>query len=259
MGKIIDRTGEKNINNFGSEIVIVKYRTNRDIDVYFPEYNWIAKHAEYKNFKKGLIKCPYEPRIYGIGYLGEGKYKVSENGKDTRVYDTWHHMLQRCYDSKLHKRNPTYIDCEVCEEWLNFQNFAKWYYENYYEVNNEKMCLDKDVLVKHNKIYSPDTCIFVPQAINKLFTKRQNDRGESVIGATLWKNGKYMVRCCVYDFETGKSKKEYLGLYESQEKAFQVYKYYKEKNIKEVADHYKDQIPEKLYDALYNYKVEITD
>ena len=121
------------------------------------------------------------------------------------------------------------------------------------------MCLDKDILVKGNKVYSPETCIFVPKTINSLFTKRQNDRGESVIGTSLTQNGKYRAYCSLINPKTGKSKYEHLGCYETQEKAFEVYKYYKERNIKEVADYYKDKIPQKLYDALYNYEVEITD
>ena len=120
------------------------------------------------------------------------------------------------------------------------------------------MELDKDILVKHNKIYSPDTCIFVPHKINSLFTKRQNDRGESVIG-TSPKNGKYQVKCSLINPKTGKSKQEHLGYYDTQEKAFKIYKYYKEKNIREVADYYNDKIPQILYNALYNYIVEIDD
>ena len=87
-------------------------------------------------------------------------------------------MLRRCYDEKLHKKYPTYIDCKVCEEWLNFQNFAKWYYNNYYEIENEKICLDKDILHKGNKIYSPDNCVFVPNNINVLFVKSDKSRGD---------------------------------------------------------------------------------
>lgn len=258
MGKEINRIGERNYNNFGSEMVIVHYNGCMDIDVYFPEFDWIFKHAKYNNFKKGEIKCPYERRFYNVGYLGEGKYKVSENGKNTRVYDTWKAMLQRCYSEKEHERHPTYINCEVYEGWHNFQNFAKWYKDNYYEVGNEKMCLDKDILFKGNKIYSPDTCIFVPETINKLFIKNDKNRGESVIGTTPV-NGKYQAQCNIINPETGKSKQEYLGLYDSQEKAFQVYKYHKERNIKQIADYYKIHIPQKLYDAMYNYEVEIDD
>ena len=167
-------------------------------------------------------------------------------------------MLRRCYDEKFHKKNSTYIDCEISERFLNFQNFGKWDNENYYEIEGEKMCLDKDILFKHNKIYSPETCVYVPQKINSLFTKRQNNRGESVIGTTPFK-GKYVAQCWLINPETGKSKQEYLGRYDTQEKGFEVYKYYKEKNIKEVADYYFGRIPQRLYDGLYRYEVEITD
>ena len=259
MGKKIDRTGEKGINNFGSEMIIVKYRTSNDIDVYFPEYDWIAKGVQYGHFKRGKIKCLYDKIIYKIGYLGEGKYKVWENGKTTKIYSTWYSMLNRCYSDKYHKRHTTYINCEVSEDWHNFQNFGKWYDENYYEVNGERMCLDKDILVKHNKIYSPDACVFVPERINLLFTKNDKDRGDSVIGTSSLKNGKYRVYCNLINPETGKSKYKHLGCYDTQEKAFEVYKYYKERNIKEVADYFKEQIPKKLYQALYNYEVEIDD
>ena len=267
MSSKIDRIGETGINNFGNEMIIVnsyikfndKYKRNYTyIDVYFQEYNWTFKDATYSNCKKGNIKCPYERRVYGVGYLGEGKYKSKENGKTTRLYHTWQSMLQRCYDAKYHKRQPTYIDCEVCEEWLNFQNFGKWYDDNFYEVEGERMHLDKDILFKHNKTYSAETCIFVPQTINSLFIKTDKSRGEYPIGVSLHRD-KYIVHCHLINPKTGKSKQEHLGVYNTQEKAFEVYKYYKEKNIKEVADYYKDEIPERLYDAMYNYEVDIDD
>ena len=87
MGSKIDRTGEKGFNNFGSEMIIIKYRKATDIDVYFPKYDWTFKGAKYQNFKNGQIKCPYERTVYGVGYVGEGEYKYKENGKYTRVYN----------------------------------------------------------------------------------------------------------------------------------------------------------------------------
>ena len=152
----------------------------------------------------------------------------------------------------------TYIGCEASEEFHNFQNFGSWDSENYYTVKNEVMCLDKDILVKGNKIYSPETCIYVPQTINGLFTKNDNKRGKSVIGTTPV-NGKYRVLCRIINPKTGKSKQEHLGYYDTELEAFQIYKYYKERNIKEVADYFKRKIPSELYQALYIYKVEITD
>ena len=121
MSKIVNRIGEENYNSFGSKMIIKEYRRAIDIDVYFPEYNWTFEHARYNDFKNGTIKCPYEPRVYGVGYLGEGKYKTRENGKTTDEYNIWRHMLQRCYDPKYQERYPTYKGCKVEDKWLNFQ------------------------------------------------------------------------------------------------------------------------------------------
>ena len=138
----IDRIGEERINNFGSKMIIKEYRKHKDIDVYFSEYDWTFKHTTYGNFKKGLIKCPYEPRYYGKGYLGEGKYKMSINGKHTDEFDIWYAMLRRCYDPKYYERNPTYKGCEVEDYLLNFQNMGEWIEENYYEVKGIKFIIE---------------------------------------------------------------------------------------------------------------------
>ena len=260
MGSKVNRIGEENINNFGSKIIITRYGGATDIDVYFSEYNWTFKHSAYKEFKNGKIKCPYEKRVYGRGYIGEGKYKARENRKTNKCYEVWNKMLQRCYDPKYQEKEPTYKYCEVCNEWLNFQNFAKWYYDNYYEIKNQKMHLDKDILVKGNKLYSPENCIFVPNNINMLFVKCDRSRGRYPIGVCCHKqHEKFQAYCRIYDFKENKSKLIYLGLYDTPEKAFEVYKQFKEQNIKQVADYYKDLIPEKLYQVLYEYQVEITD
>ena len=169
-------------------------------------------------------------------------------------------MLMRCYYPKYHEKHTTYKECKVSKEWQNLQNFDDWYYNNYYEVGNEKMCLDKDILNKGNKIYSSDNCIFVPERINILFTKSDRKRGEYPIGVSYHKeHKKFMAQCSIYDFKENKKKQIYLGYYDSTEKAFEIYKEFKEKYIKEVADYYKDLIPQKLYNALYEYKIEIND
>lgn len=246
--------GKTNKNSFGSEMIITRYNGYRDIDVYFPKYDWTFYNSRYDDFKKGHIKCPYEPRVCGHGYIGEGKYTSSNNHKESKSYIKWHSMLNRCY-GKGEKRDVTYIDCEVCDEWLNFQNFAKWFDENYYEIPNERMCLDKDILIKGNKTYSPDACVFAPEKINILFNKNNKLRGDYPIGVTYSKRDKiYEASCC-----TDKRHQVYLGRYNDVNKAFQVYKEFKENYIKQVADEYKSLIPNKLYIAMYKYEVEITD
>lgn len=251
--KLIDRIGEIATNSEGLKMWIKEYRGALDLDIEF-ENGYIIKNQCYSNFKKGQIKNPYYRSVYGVGYLGEGKYLATIDGKHTNQYKEWIGIFVRCYNEKKLKKNITYEDCVIHEEWHNFQNFAKWYDDNYYEINDEKMHIDKDILFKGNKVYSPETCVFVPQNINKLFTKRQNYRGKYPIGVSFNKNNDSFVA------RVNKNKKSiFLGCYDIPEKAFEVYKTEKEKCIKEIADEYKSKIPQKLYDALYKYKVEIID
>ena len=258
MGRKIDRTGEEGYNSFGNKMVIVEYRKWDDVDIYFPKYDWMAKNKQYYDFKNGKIKCPYEPRLFGVGYLGEGKYKTKENGKNTDEYKIYHDMLRRCYDPKYQERYPTYKGCKVEEYLLNFQHMGEWINDNYYEIPGEKMCLDKDILCKGNKVYSRQTCIFVPERINNLFTKCNKSRGDNPIGTTPNSSGNYMVQC-----NNGYGELNYLGSYSTKEEAFNIYKEYKEKVIKEVIDSYEGEIPEPHYSrlktAMYNYEVEMDD
>ena len=135
---------------------------------------------------------------------------------------------------------------------------GEWINKNYYEIPGEVMCLDKDILCKGNKIYSREICIFVPERINILFTKRDKARGKNPIGVTLRPSGNYQVYC-----NNGLGKNVCLGTYSTEEDAFNVYKQYKENLIKETIDSYKGKIPEPFYSrlkiAMYNYEVEIDD
>ena len=249
------RIGEINYNNFGSKMKIVEYAYCDDIYVEFQDEYKTKVHTKYCHFKKGNVGNPYDKTAYDVGYLGIGKYSSKEH---KNAYETWIKMLRRCYDPYCINKQLTYKDCFVCEEWHNFQNFAKWYYENYYEIEGQRMELDKDILFKGNKIYSPQTCIFAPQRINLLFTKSNKTRGECLIGMCWHKRDKiFEVHCNIYDENV--SKKIYLGRFDKPFQAFTTYKNFKENYIKQVADEYKDLIPQKLYEAMYNYEVEIND
>lgn len=245
--------GEVGFNNFGSKMVIVEYNNSIDIMVEFEEGNRV--HTGYKAFKKGNVKNIYDRSVYGVGYLGEGYYKATINKKKTIQYRAWSSMLQRCYDEKLHIKRPRYKGCKVVEEWHNFQVFAKWFDDNYYEIEGQTMCLDKDILNKGNKIYSPETCVFVPQNINTIIVKSDSIRGDLPIGISFHKSSnKYQAKC-----KNSFGKDVYLGIFETTKEAFSTYKKYKEKLIKEVAEIHIDRIPKRLYNALMKYEVEIDD
>ena len=253
MSKKIDRTNEIGYNNNGERMTIIRYGNWRDIDVQFAD-GTIVEHRNYGNFLKGNVKNPMTPSLFGVGFMGIGDFKSKdENGKNTKCHATWQDMHKRCYDPKFQEKHSTYKDCTVCKEWNNYQEFGKWFDENYYEVGNEQMALDKDILKKGNKIYSPETCVFVPQHINSLFVKSNKIRGDYYIGVSKHGN-KFRAM-----LNKGNEKLIHLGLYATAEEAFQVYKKHKEAYIKEVAEEYKGRIDPRAYEAMIAYEVEIDD
>lgn len=193
--------------------------------------------------------------VLSVGFIGEGVHRSKKKGKHTPEYAAWRKMLIRCYDHKYHKTRPSYEGCFVCEDWHRFQVFADWYKENYYQVANERMELDKDILVKGNKIYAPERCVFVPQRINGLLNRHTMGRGEYPIGVRLGEREKrFLARC--HDIDGSLVR---IGRFDTPEEAFSHYKAFKEKVIKSVAEQYRAVIPDSLCKALYNYKVEIDD
>lgn len=249
----LSRIGEINTNDYGSEMVIEDYHGSTDVWVMFDSGNLV--HTTYNNFKNGKVKNPYDATVCEVGFLGEGIHKLRVNGKMTRAYVTWNSMLNRAYSKKFHDRQPTYKDVIVCRDWWNFQIFAGWFHENFYQIENEIMSLDKDILVKGNKIYSPNTCVFVPERINTLIVNCNGRRGELPVGVAFNKVTKrYQAQC-----SNGKGDIIPLGLFDTPEEAFLAYKTYKEELIKVVANEYKDKLPERLCKALINWEVEIDD
>lgn len=196
-----------------------------------------------------MAKENIKSKVYGIGFLGNGKYSV---GKDRAAYRTWSGILSRCYSEKTKERHKSYEGCIVCNEWLNFQNFAEFYYGN---IRENGWQIDKDILCKNNKIYSPQTCLIVPSEINKLFVKRKRHRGDLPIGVH-YESSRGRYKASLHD---GSGKTKFLGRFHTAEEAFRAYKEAKEKIIRRKALEYHGVISEKLFNALMNYQVEITD
>lgn len=189
----------------------------------------------------------FQVTMAGVGFHGYGEYDISCD-----AYKKWKAMLHRCYNPKIHKNYPKYKDCTVCKEWWNYQNFRLWYEEH--NFGNKILDLDKDILIKGNNVYSPETCCLVPHEINTLFLCGDAKRGEYPLGVWL-DDDKEKYRSCVNVF--GKVKK--LGTFDTIEEAFEKYKTYKMDLIQTMADSYKDSIPEKVYNAMLNWTIEITD
>lgn len=236
-----ERLFEIRRNNNGTPMQIIGYRKQSDIDVKFlDEFNYVRDHTTYSNFQRGEIKNPYDKTICNVGYIGVGVYQTGTAKKHTPEYQNWTCMIRRCYDLMLKERYSSYFgDCTVCDEWHNFQIFSKWYNDNIYQVGTERMHIDKDILIPGNRLYSPDTCLIVPQRINMLFLQKPN---------------KYVLPNGIKPSSSGryeaKYNGKYLGVFDSIEKAAIAHDREKKNAIIKVANEYKGKIPEKLYDAL---------
>jgi hypothetical protein len=249
-----DRTGEKHTTKQGYEIEIIEYNKWDDCTIKFnDDRTTVLYKVRYEYIKKGTVQNPYCRTIYNVGYFGEGMHKSSTpTEKITKVYDTWRGMIRRCYNEKERSKQPSYANVSVCEEWHNFQVFAEWFEQNYNSKIMQGWHLDKDILIKGNKIYSPETCCFVPVQVNNLFVKNNKNRGNCPVGVYYNKKHKvYNINYCE-DIEISKS-------YKSKIEAFGAYKYIKENRIKRVAEEWRGKITEQVYQSLINYKVEITD
>lgn len=248
-GNFKDRTGEKFITNEGYEVEIIEYIDSKNCTVQFTYNKYIKYNVAYSDLEKRWIKNPLHPSVQGVGYLG---IKMESNISSKPSCKKWKSMIKRCYSNIEQQKCPTYKDVTVCEEWHNYQNFAKWYEENWKPWMDSSWHLDKDILVKGNRIYSPKTCAFVPQEINKMLLNTISYRGKQPKG--VWKHGeKYCAEV------TRKGVKERLGTFDTPELAFEAYKKAKEVIIKIVAEEWREYIIAPMYQALLNYQVEITD
>ena len=163
-------------------------------------------------------------------------------------------MLQRCYSDSYQKQRPTYEGCEVSENFKSYEYFYEWCNKQI-GFGNKGWHLDKDLLIKGNKIYSEYTCVFLPREINQVLVKREALRGEHLIGV-YWHNTK---KTFVAMVNKNKGKPEHLGSFKTEIEAFNAYKVAKESFIKEQAEKWKDKIDPRAYEALMNYEVNIND
>jgi hypothetical protein len=262
-----ERLGATNYNNQGCLMKVVEYNGVCNVVVEFQDEYKCKIKTRWDHFQDGTICNPYYPTVLGVGMIGV-KYQTRENGCHTKEYLTWSHMLRRCYvdvqntdNTNIRNRNKTYNDVTCCEEWLLFENFYEWLHsqENFKVWKQMPLsAIDKDILIKGNKVYSPNTCCLVPNYVNLLFIKSDATRGNLPIGVSIvlrCKTKKYRVRMSEYD------KTVFIGQYADLEEAFQAYKQHKEAYIKQVAqeEYNKGTISKKCYEAMMKWEVEITD
>lgn len=235
------RIGLINKNSFGTNMKIIKNISWDKVLIQFQDQHKFEKEIYWNNFKRGTVKNPYDKIRYGVGYIGDGDYKVeSVLGTHDKSYDTWQNMLERCYSEKLRYKHPAYEECTVCEKWHNYQNFAEWYNKNSYETEG-RLHLDKDIIKRDNTVYSPEFCLLVPQRINMIFMSKPNSQGLP--------SGIKQIKSGYVANYGGKQ----IGLYETLNEAIIAHDDAKLENIKQAIIEYKDNISKKVHKALINY------
>jgi len=190
--------------------------------------------------------------VCGVG-VNDWAGKVHVGGKKIMEYQLWKDMLKRCFSEKFKQKWPTYEGVTCSKEWLSMTKFI----EDVSQMRGYGLsgwALDKDILQKGNKLYSKETCCFVPHEVNLLLIKCDNSRGEWPVGVYFHKaSGKFKAQLAI------NGKRKFLGLFTTPEEAFQVYKLAKEAHIKVVAHKWKHLLDEKVFQALLDYEVNIND
>ena len=131
--------------------------------------------------------------------------------------------MERCYDEKSLEKFPTYRNVTVCEEWHNYQNFAQWFKDTFpIDLMGLKMQLDKDLKQKglEYKVYSKDTCVFIPERLNYFLTNKTSKNTSGFIGVWYSKDRcKWVSRISDYDTSANKT----LGYHDTLEEASESY------------------------------------
>lgn len=170
--------------------------------------------------------------VYGVG-INDADYPPHkrENGKITtcNFYSVWTGMIKRCYCNKFHQIQPTYIGCTVSDEWLTFSNFKNWMEKQDWKGKQ----LDKDILVKGNKTYSPETCVFVDKITNGFTVDQVSSRGAYPVGVHLHKQTGRFRSGCRNPFSKND---KHLGLFKSPEEAHQAWRKRKHELALQLAD-----------------------
>ena len=238
-------------NNYG-DVVVLEYISSRDITIRFINTSNVRK-VFLPQLKSGKIRDNELKPVYKVGVMD------IPNAVGTRdhpkSYRAWNNMLQRCYNENMRSKHTTYSDCEVSDDFKYYSKFKEWA-EKQVGYDQENWGLDKDILVKGNKIYSAENCAFVPNEINTLILSGKSYRGDLPVGVILDRSPKTPR----YRARLSKEGKYYCyGSYPTPEEAYYAYKEAKEAYIKEVADKYKDVIDSRVYKALYEWTISIDD
>lgn len=135
------------------------------------------------SIKKGEVRDLMAPCVFGVGIFGEGRFTSKTTHLGVKIYSRWSCIIDRCYSNR-NKNNYVYNECTVCDEWLNFQNFAEWFVKNYPKDGNVYE-VDKDKILNGNNLYCPELCTFISHKENTIIAKARLFIAKSPNGDTV--------------------------------------------------------------------------
>ena len=219
--------------NQGGSFTVVEINGYSNIVI---EHNDTYKHRQIVRLQRiatGEIKNPWFPSLCGVGFVGVGYYDC----KDKDAVKLWRACIVRSNCIKTKTRQPCYQDVTIDEKWHNFQNFAKWFYSQpYYQKGFQ---LDKDILIKNNKVYSESSCVLVPQEINKLFIEKA-DGGRGIPVGVIYNNNKY----------EAKAAQKYLGSFDTPNEASRAYYTARYQQVKYIISLWQGKLDPKVIEKL---------
>ena len=237
-------------NNYG-DVEVTEYIDSHNITVKFLNTGAI-KNTTASALTTGILKDSevHDTHKYGVmdmpNELQKGKPKPRE-------YSIWNGIRQRCYNENNRDNLMSYKGIKMSDNFKLYSYFKEWCHKQI-GFNEDGWHLDKDILVKGNKVYSEDTCCFVPPEINCTITNNKSVRGRFPQGVT-YNRTKTRYRAKI---RRG-AKLESLGTYDTPEEAFYAYKPIKEACIKSLAEKWKDKIDPRVYESLMRWEINITD
>lgn len=236
--------------NAGGNILVLEYLNYLNVKVRFIDsgFECITTMTQ---ILKGTVKDRSVPTVYGVGILGD-LYPSKVNGCTLLEYNTWCAMLYRCYSPKYQASQTSYSGCSVSENFKHYPYFYEWCH-NQIGFGNPQWDLDKDLLFKGNKVYSEDTCVFLPPEINQALITRPPKDKPYLIGTHMTANGRYQAQYNVGGIKT------HIGIYDNIVEAFLAYKQAKEQYLQHLAYLWEAYIDPRAFEALLHYKVDIND
>ena len=211
-----------------------------------------------KEERLALKKAEYEGSMFKTNNYGDVVVLEYNNASDVTIKFLNTGNIRKTATSELRNgeirdKLMPYKGVEMSDNFKIYSYFKEWCNKQV-GFDQDNWQLDKDILSKDNKVYSEDTCCFVPPEINCAVTNNKSVRGEFPQGV-IYNCTKTRYRARIQRGD----KWESLGTYDTPEETFYVYKPVKEAHIKSLAEKWKDKIDPRVYDALMSWEISIDD